>query len=1196
MYRRIVFLGLGGSGGKTLRFLKRDLSNWLNAHDWPVADRGIPRGFQFLHIDTPTVADGVSMGGADMLPDREYLGLVGAGVNFAAVTSELDNRSGVMYEQAGWRVPVAALDVPIGAGAGAFRAVGRTIAAAQINTMREGIQGLINRVNSPSAIADNSELWTLTQNGAQAGNVSNPIVVVISSLAGGTGAGLLLDVFDILRSLEPTWGGDSFGILYTPEVFRSIGGGMMGGIQPNSLAAISEILNGYYWHGSDDNRGAGVGSDIGLKSSRIHSGAGVVGAISKSGAAYPFLVGSTNSANVSFATDKQVFETIGSALVAWCVDEVVQDQLIAFTMANWQDSASRNLGEADLLINKGTPIEFGLPAFNALGCARVSVGTRYLQLYSSRRLARDAATYIAGYHLESDEARAVIAQTGVVDPEAIAEHIARDKMPWFLKQTQLREKGPDENDILDALKPQEYAARWESAVNTARQLADIERGSAGAWLDSISAAVRQAVVQFDSEMKPLVESRVKNWVDEKPAQVIAVVEESVANFGFKVTVKILDSLTEYLANPVEGVATELMGPNEHQAFSVWSSESEWSNQAAATLGTSKGNFTMQSNEKIGEAISNAMHYAGFVVDAQIREYASLLIKEFVEGFVVPMRRRLADAAIQLETNLNDITGWPTWSAGDPGADCKPPASEYTLIEPDEFNEQFLSLLSQSVGDVDPLERETHRMLARTDVISGAFLRKLEADARENEKVVRPLQAIIVSQPWVPSVGVLRDTNRARANIVVDLKFHPDDMKRRADVWLQREGTAFKNMLTATLRTYTTGSAVFAGNIHVSEPEYVERRTRFLGKLRAAIEASAPLVQLDMALHTTVHEVRGFKRQFSKFPFNGHPLQDAVTDVIRPLIQAGAQDDGNPAQVNSYFVNDASIESVQIISTLRGAHHPILFKSLLQPIAQRWNQENAVPQKRAAFWTKRRARLAGESIPAPQEHIVCMIRGWFTGRMLGLIDVPRNGQVRPISIAQPWSLDTAPARFPDPLLTTPTNAGDELFAVLEALGLAFVNVGVANSTIPLLPYISLREMGSMRDGSERVLAYDTPNPLLKSWILNGELSSNFDNHSKNERQLRNGLESNLLDLLAKAPQTPGDRKTAILNLLKTLQEQYASEREAFFNSAQLGRNRLSDPPLWTSLRNTSDQPDLIARAFRQLIDGVNSLSISSVTGL
>jgi hypothetical protein len=1192
----MVFLGLGGSGGKTLRFLKRDLSNWLNAHDWPVVERGIPRGFQFLHIDTPTVADGVSMGGAEMLPDREYLGLVGAGVNFAAVTKELDNRPNVMWEQAGWRVPAAALDVPIGAGAGAFRAVGRTIAAAQINTMREGIQGLINRVNAPSAISDNSELWTLTQDGAPAGNVSNPIVVVISSLAGGTGAGLLLDAFDILRSLEPTWGGESFGILYTPEVFRSIGGGMMGGIQPNSLAAISEILNGYYWHGSDDNRGAGVGSDIGLKSSRLHSGAGVVGAISKSGAAYPFLVGSTNSANVSFATDKQVFETIGSALVAWCVDEVVQDQLIAFTMANWQDSASRNIGNADLVINKGTPIEFGLPAFNALGCARVSVGTRYLQLYSSRRLARDAATYIAGYHLESDEARAVIAQTGVVDPDGISETIARDKMPWFLKQSLLREKGTDENDILDALKPQEYATRWESAVNAARQLADIERGSAVAWLESITAAVRQAVVQFDSEMKPLVEARVKDWVDEKPAQVIAVLEESIANFGFKVTVKMLDNLVDYLADPVEGVTTELMGPNEHQAFSGWSSESEWSSQATATLGTSKGNFTMQSNEKIGEAIRDAMHYAGFIVDAQIREYASLLLKEFVEGFVVPIRRRLADAAIELEASLNDITGWPTWSAGDPGADCKPPASEYTLIEPDEFHEQFLRLLSRSVGDVDPLERETHRMLARTDVISGAFLRKLEAEARENERLVRPLQAMIVSQPWVPSVAVLRDTNRARANIVVDLKFHPNDLAKRADVWLHREGTAFKDMLTATLRTFTSGDAVFAGNIHVSEPEYVERRTQFLGKLRAAVEASAPLVQLDMGLHTAIHEVRGFRRQFSKFPFNGHPLQAAVTDLIRPLIQAGAQDDGNPGLINAYFVNDASIESIQIISTLRGAHHPVLFRSLLQPIAQRWNQENAHANRRAAFWTKRRARLTGEAIPAPQEHIICMIRGWFTGRMLGLIQVPRNGQVGPIAIAQPWSLDNVPARFPDPLLTTATNAGDELFAVLEALGLAFVNVGVVNSTVPLLPYISLREMGSMRDGSERILAYDTPNPVLKSWILNGELSSEWENHKKNERQLRNGLECALYDALAGAPQTPKDRKSAVLDLLKLLQEQYSSERDAFFNSAQLRRNRLSEPPLWTSLRNTSDQPDLLARAFRQLIDGVERLSVSGVTGL
>ena len=81
MYRRVVFVGLGGSGGKTLRFLKRDLRHWLTEHNGPES-RGIPEGFQFLHIDTPTVQDGLSMKGAEMLPDKEYLGLVGPGVTF----------------------------------------------------------------------------------------------------------------------------------------------------------------------------------------------------------------------------------------------------------------------------------------------------------------------------------------------------------------------------------------------------------------------------------------------------------------------------------------------------------------------------------------------------------------------------------------------------------------------------------------------------------------------------------------------------------------------------------------------------------------------------------------------------------------------------------------------------------------------------------------------------------------------------------------------------------------------------------------------------------------------------------------------------------------------------------------------------------------------------------------------------------
>lgn len=157
MYRRVVFIGLGGSGGKTLRFIKRDLRHWLTEHDWPES-REIPDGFQFLHIDTPTAQDGMSMGGAPMLPDNEYLGLVGPGVNFQNVVNQLDNKLGIKEEFAAWRV-APPLNVPIATGAGAYRAVGRTIALAYMDQIKSGVRGILNRASSPKSVSDLTELW-----------------------------------------------------------------------------------------------------------------------------------------------------------------------------------------------------------------------------------------------------------------------------------------------------------------------------------------------------------------------------------------------------------------------------------------------------------------------------------------------------------------------------------------------------------------------------------------------------------------------------------------------------------------------------------------------------------------------------------------------------------------------------------------------------------------------------------------------------------------------------------------------------------------------------------------------------------------------------------------------------------------------------------------------------------------------------
>ena len=78
MYRSFILVGLGGSGGKTLRFVKRELAARLAEKGW---DNGIPDAWQFLHIDTPTVADGHELNDrVDQLAEDEYFGLVGDGI------------------------------------------------------------------------------------------------------------------------------------------------------------------------------------------------------------------------------------------------------------------------------------------------------------------------------------------------------------------------------------------------------------------------------------------------------------------------------------------------------------------------------------------------------------------------------------------------------------------------------------------------------------------------------------------------------------------------------------------------------------------------------------------------------------------------------------------------------------------------------------------------------------------------------------------------------------------------------------------------------------------------------------------------------------------------------------------------------------------------------------------------------------
>ena len=188
MYAKFLFVGLGGSGGKTLRFLKRELKRWQAEHG---IDGPLPQGWQFVNIDTPTIPDGAGLDDVvEPLPADEYVGLSDGAVTFKAVQDALDAKAGHHYEICGWRPdpagPAGRLDLLNGAGQ--YRAVGQTVALAYASRISRELLKRGGRLAAPGIGPQLGKLFEQVTGEAPRPS-SNVYVVVVSSLAGGTGAG-----------------------------------------------------------------------------------------------------------------------------------------------------------------------------------------------------------------------------------------------------------------------------------------------------------------------------------------------------------------------------------------------------------------------------------------------------------------------------------------------------------------------------------------------------------------------------------------------------------------------------------------------------------------------------------------------------------------------------------------------------------------------------------------------------------------------------------------------------------------------------------------------------------------------------------------------------------------------------------------------------------------------------------------------
>jgi len=364
---------------------------------------------------------------------------------------------------------------------------------------------------------------------------------------------------------------------------------------------------------------------------------------------------------------------------------------------------------------------------------------------------------------------------------------------------------------------------------------------------------------------------------------------------------------------------------------------------------------------------------------------------------------------------------------------------------------------------------------------------------------------------------------------------PNELRARARAWMKQPNCPFDKLLSSNLRSYLGDDPVFKGTV---DPETLRtRQQRFQSKLRQMLDVAEPLVGLDPTLRAVINPDLAVKTSLSGLPFQNHELESAV----KTFVAAELGDDA----VSEVLDDDTSTKHITAVKRFNGAVSPLIISSLLRPISENWAAASGhVAQSH--FWSRRRARVLSEFIPAPQEHIAAMCRGWFVGVALGVIERQTNA---PIKIGRP---NDTPVEFPYPALSHTGSARDQLAVVLEALALAYVLVSQEQDLAPLASYQRLRDLGVDAGGPSGKLYdyfFDLDDPLLGKDV---------------EIWLQTGASPGQIAAPLAEGSNPLERIDSLLEVLQAAQGSYRDELERLESGWVKDPTGLGGKPWWPGI--------------------------------
>jgi hypothetical protein len=940
-----------------------------------------------------------------MLHQDEFHCVVPSGAKYADILRSITARCSQEEQQnllAGWGFPTPNIrdvedDQVILAGKARYeqmkRAPNRLLLLGDSTKILQTLQTSISKMQAPGAFA---ELAAVAQ-ALGTRTDPQPQAFVISSLAGGSGSGMFMDVAELLkRATAQNWAQHAISFLYTPEVFSSLGAGGKH-VAMNSLGVMNELIASK-WVGISE-RSELLYSKLGLVASNPFGSQGY-------GCKLNFLIGARNDRGLDIRVGAdgegmdEVFLTVGEALAGAISSDEISDFLIYGVLI--KVSGYRPALDISGLAPETFNVYDPTLAAAGIGYGQMTLGADRIVDYVADAMSRSQIETLLWPEFDG---KLLEKGTSVTINELIQEK--SDQMwPNFLVDSGLDERG-SQNQISDALFADQLQERIKQYVNgiikknvpaKATPLATFSRAIWSEW-----------ETESDSFFKALqseIGSKAANWVPEIQDKILNLVALELTSNGYAV----VTNLTERLVTEMrEHVIPELLG--EHaQLTAALGGFNEYAFAARLTeIADGLAGVSIQNGPFFEKLSSTLTRVLEFQVNSYVNNLAASLVQDALTSFIEPVKNQLAESRFNLQAEIrtavsthgprNSLLGFPVWGSGIVPNRYKSRAIERILIDFSEYESTYEFYARRDSNGVEPF------ILSARSALLGKKLNPVTDDKYEQSLVT-------IGNQWITTVrdaqGVIGCTP---SKSVWKFRTDLEQLSKNNRRWLKNLDSSFGKFTDMSIRYFVTCENPVIRS---------EREFKFVKEFDAMLAIASPLVLLNPKASAHIvspsfgESAYGIALYSSKIPF---AMSSNVGQACARVLQQHGFDPNGPYFESTWFDAGSNASTMSAVATHSHSLPTWAFASLTEPILEEVARTKNQAKTWAQFWDGRRSRPLVEAIPFETEMRRSIITGWFISGLFGMRVVEYLREGRTVKIWNPTLQVPDWSRFPNPLLAT-----------------------------------------------------------------------------------------------------------------------------------------------------------------------------------